>query len=194
MRLVALSWARIGWAKYKHGENLPAMQFLTSAWLLSQSATVANRLAQVLEKQGQAAKAEHMYASAIAADDNDKDENVRNSRAQLLKLIGDSAKAEKEVSRAREDLAQGISVKLDRGSTTSTTTSARFNFVFDGSPRPERVEFAGGDESLRPAAAQLKEKDFPVRFPDVSSIKIVRQASLNCTASGCNVVLMPIEK
>jgi hypothetical protein len=56
------------------------------------------------------------------------------------------------------------------------------------------VEFATGDESLHPAAAQLKEKDFPVRFPDVSSVKIVRRALLNCTASGCNVVLMPIEK
>jgi tetratricopeptide (TPR) repeat protein/transglutaminase-like putative cysteine protease len=192
MRLVALSWARIGWAKYKHGENLPAMQFLTSAWLLSQSPTVANRLAQVLEKQGQAAKAEHMYALAIAAGIDDKDEAVRNSRAQLLKLLGDSAKVEKEVSQAREELAQGVSVKLDRG--TTSTISARFNLVFDGSPRPERVEFASGDESLRPAAAQLKEKDFPVRFPDVSSVKIVRQASLNCTASACNVVLMPIEK
>src|ERR1019366_8610053 len=53
MRLVALSWSRIGWAKFKRGDNLAAMQFLTSAWLLSQSGTVANRLGQVLEKQGQ---------------------------------------------------------------------------------------------------------------------------------------------
>ncbi len=44
MRLVALAWARMGWAKYLRGENLAAMQFLNSAWLLSDSGTVANRL------------------------------------------------------------------------------------------------------------------------------------------------------
>ncbi len=67
MRLVALAWARMGWAKYIRGENLAAMQFLNSAWLLSQSGTVANRLGQVYEKQGQPEKARHMYALAVAA-------------------------------------------------------------------------------------------------------------------------------
>jgi tetratricopeptide (TPR) repeat protein len=67
MPLVALAWARLGWAKFHSGENLTAMQFLTSAWLLSRSGTVANRLGQVLEKQGQMEKARHMYALAVAA-------------------------------------------------------------------------------------------------------------------------------
>src|SRR5208282_3317039 len=67
MRLVALAWARIGWAKYIRGENLAAMQFLNSAWLLSQSGTVANRLGQVYEKQGQNEKARYIYALAVAA-------------------------------------------------------------------------------------------------------------------------------
>ena len=67
MKLVALAWARMGWAKYLRGENLAAMQFLNSAWLLSQSGTVANRLGQVYEKQGQPEKARHMYALAVAA-------------------------------------------------------------------------------------------------------------------------------
>src|SRR5260370_33218995 len=44
MRLVALAWSRMGWAKFQRGENLAAMQFLTSAGLLSQSGTVGNRL------------------------------------------------------------------------------------------------------------------------------------------------------
>ncbi len=67
MRLVALAWARMGWAKYVRGENLAAMQFLNSAWQLSQSGTVANRLGQVYEKQGQNEKARHIYALAVAA-------------------------------------------------------------------------------------------------------------------------------
>jgi transglutaminase-like putative cysteine protease/tetratricopeptide (TPR) repeat protein len=192
MRLVALSWARIGWARFERGENLPAMQFLTSAWLLSQSGTVANRLAQVLEKQGQTAKAQQMYAFSVAAGGNTTTEAAQNSRTRLAKLLGDPAKAEKAISQARSELVPSVPVKLGR--ITNTAASAHFNLLFDGSPRPERAEFAGGDESLRSAADQLREKDFPVRFPDVSSVKIVRQAQVSCNASGCQVEIIPIEK
>ncbi len=187
MRLVALAWARMGWAKFQGGENLPAMQFLQSAWLLSQSGTVANRLGQVLEKQGQTEKARHMYALAVAAGGSD----VADSRARLAKLAGDSAAAEKELAQAPAELVQARTVKLR--SITSKTASARFNLVFDSSPRPERAEFVDGDESLRSVGEQLREKDFPVRFPDVSSIKIVRRGQLSCGASGCAIELLPIE-
>jgi transglutaminase-like putative cysteine protease/tetratricopeptide (TPR) repeat protein len=188
MRLVALAWARMGWAKFQRGENLAAMQFLTSAWLLSQSGTVANRLGQVLERQGQPEKARHMYALAVAAGGSD----VGDSRARLAKLAGDPGAAEKDLAQSPADLVQARTVKL--GPITSKPVSARFNLVFDSSPRPERAEFVDGDESLRSAAEQLREKDFPVRFPDVSSVKIVRRGLLSCGGSGCGIELLPIEK
>jgi transglutaminase-like putative cysteine protease/tetratricopeptide (TPR) repeat protein len=194
MRLVALAWARMGWAKSLQGENLAAMQFLQSAWLLSQSAAVANRLGQVLEKQGQPEKARHMYALAIAADEGAKTNNkgdAQDSRARLSKLAGDAAVAEKEIIQARAELVQGRTVKL--GPITTKTVSARFNLVFDSSPRPERAEFVDGDESLRSAAEQLREQNFPVRFPDVSSVKIVCRGLLSCSGSGCSIELLPIE-
>ena len=189
MRLVALAWARMGWAKFQRGENLAAMQFLTSAWLLSQSGTVANRLGQVLEKQGQPEKARHMYALAVAAGGSANE--VQDSRSRLAKLAGDPAAAEKDIALAPTELMQARTVKL--GAITSKPVSARFNLVFDSSPRPERAEFVDGDENLRVAGEQLREKDFPVRFPDVSSIKIVRRGRLNCAASGCAIELLPIE-
>jgi hypothetical protein len=78
--------------------------------------------------------------------------------------------------------------------TSSKPVSARFNLVFDSSPRPERAEFVDGDESLRPAAEKLREKDFPVRFPDVSSVKIVRRGVVSCGGTGCSIELLPIEQ
>ena len=201
MKLVALAWARIGWAKSLQGENLTAMQFLNSAWLLSQSGTVANRLGQVFEKQGQRDKARHMYALAVAAGGSD----VAESRARLEKIIGESGSAsatqpaivgkeivEKEIKQAAGELAQSRTVKLS--AITSKTATARFNLVFDGSPQPERADFVDGDESLRPAGEQIRGKDFPVRFPDASSIKIVRRGQVSCGSSGCTVELLPIEE
>jgi hypothetical protein len=177
------------------------MQFLNSAWLLSQSGTVANRLGQVLEKQGQPDKARHMYALAVAAGGSD----VPDSLDRLGKLVADAnilqmgasrPGVQKDVADATMELAQSRKVKLGQlnlGAITSKTASARFNLVFDGSPRPERAEFVEGDESLRSAGEKLREKDFPVRFPDASSIKIVRRAQLSCGSSGCAIELLPIE-
>jgi tetratricopeptide (TPR) repeat protein/transglutaminase-like putative cysteine protease len=195
MRLVALAWARMGWAKFKRGENLAAMQFLTSAWLLSESGTVANRLGQALEKQGQPEKARHMYALAVVA--GGSSDEVSDSRTRLTKLAGESgisekSTAEKDIAQAQIELVQSRTVKLD--AISSKTVSARFNLVFDSSPRPERAEFVDGDESLRSAGEQLRQKDFPVRFPDVSSVKVVRRGLLSCGASGCSIELLPIEK
>ena len=190
MRLVALGWSRIGWAKFKRGDNLGAMQFMTSAWLLSQSGTVGNRLGQILEKQGQTEKARHSFALALATAAGGSD--VADSRTRLAKLAGSPAAAEKEISQAGADLVQARTVKLEP--VVGKAGSARFNLVFDSSPRPERAEFVDGDESLRAAGAQMREKDFPVRFPDVSSVKIVRRGLLTCGGSGCSIELLPIDK
>ena len=197
MRLVALAWARMGWAKYLRGENLAAMQFLNSAWLLSQSGTVADRLGQVYEKQGQRDKASHMYALAVATGDP----SAADSRERLGKLIADAnivqvtaaqpVPLQKEIAQATMELAQSSTVKL--GAITSKKASAKFNLVFDSSPRPERAEFVEGDDSLRAAGEQIRDKDFPVRFPDASSIKIVRRAELTCGSTGCTIELLPIE-
>jgi tetratricopeptide (TPR) repeat protein len=196
MKLVALAWSRIGWAKYVRGENLTAMQFLNSAWLLSQSGTVANRLGQVFEKQGQRDKARNMYALAVAAGGND----TADSRQRLEKLTSDPAVANKEIAAAAAELAQSRKVELGpisaktASNAANKTTSARFNLVFDSSPQPERAEFVDGDESLRSAGEQLRQKNFPVRFPDASSIKIVRRGELTCSPTKCAIELLPIEK
>jgi len=185
MRLVALAWSRIGWAKFLRGENLDALQFLNSAWLLSQSGTVANRFGQALEKQGQREKARQMYALAVAAGGS----VTADSRERLTKLSTD---VPKDLTQAASDLVRGRTVQL--APIAVKGGSAKFNLVFDSSPRPERAEFLDGDESLRSAAAQLREKDFPVKFPDVSSVKIIRQGQLNCSSSGCSIELLPIDK
>jgi hypothetical protein len=151
-------------------------------------------LGQVLEKQGQMEKARHMYALAVAAGGSTNTDDVQDSRARLAKLAGDPAAAEKDATQATAELVQARTVKLGPIVISSKSVSARFNLMFDSSPRPERAEFVDGDESLRSAGEQLREKDFPVRFPDVSSVKIIRRGLLSCGASGCAIELLPIDK
>jgi hypothetical protein len=140
----------------------------------------------VFEKQGQTEKARHMYALAVAAGGAGK----QDSQTRLTKLA--PAAADKDIAQALAELAQARTVTL--APITNKSVSARFNLVFDSSPRPERVEFVDGDESLRGAVEQLRGKDYPVRFPDVSSVKIIRRGLLKCGSSGCGIELLPIDK
>jgi tetratricopeptide (TPR) repeat protein len=187
MTLVALAWARIGWAESLQGQTLEGLKFLDSAWTLSQSGTVGNRLARVLEKDGQRDKARHIFALAAAAGGAD----AEASRLALARLSSDSAAAANEMTQAGSELLQARTIKLSR--IAGGTASARFGLVFDSSSKPERAEFLDGDGALRSATQQLQEKDYPVRFPDVSSVKIVREGTLNCENSQCEIVLMPPE-
>jgi hypothetical protein len=187
MDLVALAWARIGWAKFLQGESLEGMQFLSSAWLLSQSGTVENRLARILEKEGQKEKARHALAMAVAAGGGE----VAASREELLKLSSAPDAAEKEIADAGAELLKGRTIQT--AAIVSSKASAQFVLVFDNSSKPDRAEWLDGDASLRSAADELRKKQYPVKFPDVSSIKIVRKGSLSCDASACAIVLSPLE-
>jgi hypothetical protein len=184
MDVLALAWARIGWAR---SENLDAMQFLDAAWRLSQSGTVGNRLARVLEKLGQHDKASHAFAMAVAAGGGD----VAASKEALMKLSQAPDLADKVVVQAGTELLQRRTVKLP--SLGSGTVSAQFALVFDGSNKPERAEWLDGDAGLRSAGDRLRDQEYWVKFPDVSSVKIVRKATLSCDGSTCAVVLTPLE-
>ena len=40
---------------------------------------------------------------------------------------------------------------------------------------------------------KLRSQTFPVKFPDVSSVKIIRRAKVTCDGAGCSAVLLPVE-
>jgi transglutaminase-like putative cysteine protease/Tfp pilus assembly protein PilF len=184
MDAVALAWARMGWKNFLQGDNVAAWQYLESAWDLSGSGIVANRLAQVFEKTGARDRAEHMYALAAAAGGTE----AQSSREKAMKL--NPAAAAKELSQAPGELAKLRAVALPR--LTSQLASARFALLFDNSNTPERVQFMDGDQSLRSVAETLQQTEFAVKFPDVSSVKIIRIGTASCVASGCSFELQPL--
>jgi hypothetical protein len=148
---------------------------------------VANRLARIYQKENQPDKARHMFALAAAAGG----EESQASRDQLLKLATNAAAADKEMTQAAAELTPMRTVALP---TLAAAGSANFALVFNGSSKPERSEYLDGDAALHSAADKLSEKEYPVRFPDVTSVKIIRRAAVSCTSSGCVAVLQPLDK
>ena len=187
MNLVALAWARIGWARFLQGEMMEAMQYLNSSWILSQSGTVGNRLARLLEKEGQRDQARRMYALAVAAGGAEE----QASRQAVVRLSASTTAAEQEIAQAAVELHSARTVSLP--AIAPGTVSANFVLVFDSSRRPERADFLDGDPTLGAARAQLQEKDYPLKFPDVSSVKLIRRAKVSCSNSKCSLELLPAE-
>lgn len=185
MDLVALAWARTGWAKFLQGDYLEAMGFLQSSWMLGQSGTVQDRLARVLEKEGQNQAARHALALACAAGGAD----AVQSRERLTKLAG--ADADKLIADASTELVKTRTVKL--GGAPVAGASAQFALMFEASSKPQRVEWLEGAPEMRKLTDLIRDKEYPVRFPEISSVKIVRKATVTCENSGCTLVLLPLE-
>jgi hypothetical protein len=182
MYFLALEWARMGWAKCMKGDRLEGLRYMDSAWQLSQTGTLANRMARVYQKAGDMAKAKHFFLLAAAAGGSE----AESSRAELKKLgaVVDAAQAQAELLQMRTVKLPGLTMKKGH---------AEFAIFFSGSSKAERAEFAEGDPELHSAEQSLMNATFIVSFPDYSSLKIVRHGVLTCGAAGCAVVLKPIE-
>lgn len=70
---------------------------------------------------------------------------------------------------------------------------AEFLLISDGSSTPNRIEFRDGNPDLRKADDLLLRTEYPVSFPDASSLKIVRRGTLTCQVSGCAMTLIPLQ-
>jgi hypothetical protein len=184
MQFLALQWARMGWANVLRGQRLDGIRYLDSAWTLSQSGAIANRLAQIYSKAGDASRAKHYLTLAVASGGSEGE----LSRTELAKLDSsggiDSGKGQAELLQMR-------SIKLS--ATKKANGTAEFLFVFDGTSKPERVEFRKGDSDLRNADDMLRDASYPVAFPDVSSVKIVRRGTLSCQSSSCTLTFAPLD-
>ena len=50
--VLGMTWDTLGWAYFRGGELDKAEKFINAAWVLLQSAVVADHLGQVYQKQG----------------------------------------------------------------------------------------------------------------------------------------------
>jgi tetratricopeptide (TPR) repeat protein len=184
MQFVAIAWARIGWAKYLQGSTLEGLRFLNSAWTLSQSGAVANRMARIYDKVGQKENAKHFYALATAAAGAD----AESSKTELQKA--DPVNADKLIAQAQSEVSQLRTIKLANSAKKAGT--AEYLFVFDGGEKPDRLSYQSGSADLHGEEKLLTDSSYPVLFPDVSSVKLVRRGTVTCSATDCVVNFKPV--
>jgi predicted Zn-dependent protease len=182
MPFVGLAWARAGWAHHLKHENLDAIRYLQAAFDLTTSPVVANRLGRVYESAGDKTKAQRLYALSSALGGPDSDDAL----ARLKKLA--PAAADDMVRKATAEVAALRAVKLAKVASDAKSASS-LHLVFDGTAKPERIDYA---PDLKGAEHAILNANYPVTFPEISSVKVVRQGALACQSSGCVVELKAV--
>jgi tetratricopeptide (TPR) repeat protein len=181
MYFLALEWARIGWALVLKGERAEGLRYLDSAWGLSQAGQVATRLAGLFERAGDPVKARRFKSLAMAASTH---ETQTQSSKPAIAGAAETVQLQAELIRMRTVKMPGISQRKG---------TAEFVLVFDGSSRPQRVDFYEGDADLRGTEQALMDAEYPVVFPEYTSAKIVRHGILACAPTGCVLTFLALE-
>jgi len=180
---LAAYWDTLGWIYFQKGDLKQAEEFINAAWVLDQHSEIGDHLAQIYERRGDKARAERLYAMALAAD-----RPSAETRPHLAALIG-----EEHVSAAldkyRGELARERTLKL--GPLMKENAEAEFFVALAAGPKVESVKFIRGSEKLKPFSSALVAAPFPAVFPGTAPTHVIRRGVLTCSQAGgdCTFVL-----
>jgi tetratricopeptide (TPR) repeat protein/transglutaminase-like putative cysteine protease len=184
---IGVYWDTLGWVNFKKGDLDKAERFVCAAWLLNQQGEVGDHLAQIYEKRGEKQEAIRLYAEAIAAPHADPD-----SRARLTLLLGENTKVDELVAQAKPRLPKIRT--FPAGNLLNQKSEADFFLLFAPGPKSAKLEsakFISGSPDLRAFEDKLRAIDFGSMFPDASPTKLLRRATLTCSAAGaCTLTLI----
>jgi tetratricopeptide (TPR) repeat protein len=186
---LAACWDTLGWVHFQKGDLEIAERFIRAAWLLDQNGEIGDHLAQIYEKRGEKDRAIEAYALALAAPRSNPE-----TRARLTLLLGGNSQIDDLVAKAAPRLAALRTIPA--GKLLSEDAKADFFIALspgEKSARADVVRFVSGSETLRPMADNLRTIDYGEMFPNATAIKIVRRATIECTAKsgGCVLILIP---
>src|SRR5262249_4272535 len=144
-------------------------------------------LGQIYEKLGRRDDAIRLYALALNAERPDAETHDR-----LVKLAG--SRADDLIRQRKNDLLAARTIALN---VPSPGEAAADFFVVLTKSGVEGVRFVKGDERLRGFDAAIRKLSVATAFPDDGSGKILRRATVACTAgrgaAPCTLTMQRLE-
>jgi tetratricopeptide (TPR) repeat protein len=193
---LAAYWDSLGWVYFRMGNLDRAEKYLNSAWVLSQSPTIGDHLAQVYEKQHRKDAAAHiyrlaLYRSSLRPHTMQSDEE-KESRSRLEHLSPGSAEDSHNLPGTSDELNRMRTFKLPR--LVPKSASAEFFLLLAPGSKVEDVKFISGSNELETSGKNLRAIDFKLAFPDDGPARLLRRGILSCYEhTGCSFVLYNLE-
>ena len=194
-KFLALTWDTVGWIYFRMGDYAAAERYLRSAFMLSQSATDGDHMAQTYQKLGKKQDAEHTYKLAYAQASEPLKDEIREHYQELMGKDADPEDAPVVLRRGPASKNYGAEDELSRArltkisTTPATAGSATFSIVFSPG-KIEDVKFISGDEKLKPMTTQIAKSKLRAEFPDSTPARLTRRGLLVCGQSGCDFTLL----
>jgi len=184
---LAAYWDTLGWVEFTDGNLDQAQKYVLASWQLSQHSRVADHLAQIYEKRGDRDRALHFYALALNARRPDPETHGR-----LAALAGGDDKVDAIVQKAREELTEERTIKLENAA--KQEGKADFFLLLTNGPDSgvsvDNVKFVGGDDKLKNFADALRAAHYGQTFPDKTAVKVLRRGTLSCAAASTNCAFL----
>ncbi|HVZ18204.1 MAG TPA: tetratricopeptide repeat protein, partial [Terriglobales bacterium] len=193
---VTSAWDTLGWIYFRMGQLDKAVSYLRPAWMITQSSTQGDHLAQVYQQQGKIKEAEHTYQLAYAAASslNGNAEEIREHyRALTGKPLVNSVSTHRLPDgswslTAAEELGRIRTFKVPVKS--SANGSATFGVAFVNG-KVEQVVFVDGSTELKSLSDDVRNANFDVLSPqDNFPVRVVRRGILMCRSTGCEFTFM----
>lgn len=185
--MLGRTWDTLGWVYFRQGNLEPAEKYLTAAWRLTQGAAVGDHLGQLYEKQGKRKMAAEFYAQAVAAL-----HPPAETRPRLVAVAGGEKEANALVDKAREEMQEVRTTKIQVRRNVARRATAEFFISFLPGAKVDEVKFISGDKQLSSASEAIAAAKYDVVFPNREETKLIRRGILACPAAGsaCKFVLL----
>lgn len=179
-------WDTLGWVHAKMGHLERAQRYLEASWALTQSATMAEHLAWVYERQKKPEDAKRLRSLGAAAR---RGTDVYGRKLRSKPKSGGSGTGS---ASEREELTRLRTAKLPPIS--KETASAEFYLLVGPGGKVVESRFVSGDDVLKKASVDLKNVSLGTAFPDDATTRLLRRGVLGCSdVSGCSMVLFTPE-
>jgi hypothetical protein len=171
----------MGWVFYQQGDLVRAERYVRAAWLMRGTGEIGLHLGEIYEKLGRRNDARQHYAMAAGGWAPSPE-----ARRRLTVLVGSADRAAEAINAARVATLDQRTFKL--GKATSDV-----NLTVEVLVTPKgitEVRRESGAELTGPLARDIRAVRVGALFPDTTTVRIPRHASVICTNGGeCLMIL-----
>ena len=186
-------WDTLGWVKFQKGDLTAAEKYVSAAAQFVANSSGSKNLGEIYEAQGRKSDAEEAYAEALALvpATREMNDDEKRARKQLATLLGRESLIEERVRQAQRRMEARRSVQIPNEARAEGLV--QYIVIIGPGSRITEIQPISPDDPLFELKDALRRARVPQAFPDDTTQKLPRTATLSCPrkASPCQLTLMP---
>jgi len=186
-------WDTLGYVKFQEGEIEAAEKYVSACAQFVPDPAGSEHLAEIYQAEGRTSDAEEAYAEALAlapATLQSRDD-MRKARQELARMLGDERLIEKRMKQARVNMEARRSVPIFNPSLVAGIV--QYVVIIGPGSKVVEMQAMTADDPLSPLKGLVRSAIVPQAFPDDTTQKLPRTATLSCPREDlpCQFTLMP---